>query len=109
MPPYDQVPEYGIRIDFEIPVTTRCLQCQDTRKGGGTCGFDTETQGFLCLCDGRNVTSYCAGKLVLFCWRFYNLFIHLLWAFDVVLVSVSYLDVFCIWVDVEIEIRDGFG
>ncbi|KAJ8616756.1 hypothetical protein MRB53_036128 [Persea americana] len=64
VPPYDQVPEYGIRIDFEIPVTTRCLQCQDTRKGGGTCGFDTETQGFLCLCDGRNVTSYCADRSI---------------------------------------------
>ncbi|KAA8520124.1 hypothetical protein F0562_014380 [Nyssa sinensis] len=58
-PPGDQVPEYGIRVDFEIPVTTRCLQCQDTAKGGGTCGFDTETQNFLCLCKEGNVTTYC--------------------------------------------------
>ncbi|KAL0864979.1 hypothetical protein Bca101_044097 [Brassica carinata] len=33
--PYDQFPEYGIRVDFEFPVTTKCLLCQDTTKGGG--------------------------------------------------------------------------
>lgn len=62
-PPYDQVPEYGVRVDFEIPVTTRCLQCQDTRNGdGGTCGFDPATRDFLCICqDGRNSTTDCAG------------------------------------------------
>lgn len=60
--PDDQVPEYGIRVDFDIPVTTRCLQCQDTSKGGGTCGFDTKTQSFLCLCERGNVTTYCNGK-----------------------------------------------
>lgn len=60
-PPYDQVPEYGIRVDFDIPVTTRCSQCQDMTKGGGTCGFDTETQNFLCLCGKGNVTTYCKG------------------------------------------------
>lgn len=59
--PYDQVPEYGIRVDFDIPVTTRCLQCQDTTKGGGTCGFDIQTQSFLCLCEKGNVTTYCKG------------------------------------------------
>ncbi|PRQ28391.1 putative wall-associated receptor kinase, galacturonan-binding domain-containing protein [Rosa chinensis] len=57
--PDDQVPEYGIRVDFDIPVTTRCLHCQDTSKGGGTCGFDTKTQSFLCLCERGNVTTYC--------------------------------------------------
>ncbi|KVH97806.1 Wall-associated receptor kinase galacturonan-binding domain-containing protein [Cynara cardunculus var. scolymus] len=31
--PYNTAPEYGIRIDFDIPVTTRCLQCQDGRAG----------------------------------------------------------------------------
>lgn len=61
--PYDdQVPEYGVRIDFEIPVTTRCLRCQDMTKGGGTCGFDTQTQNFMCLCSQANVTSYCKGN-----------------------------------------------
>ncbi|GER29205.1 wall-associated kinase family protein, partial [Striga asiatica] len=46
-PDFDQIPEYGIRVEFEIPVTTRCLLCQDRLKGGGTCGFDTRTQDFL--------------------------------------------------------------
>ncbi|KAJ9169159.1 hypothetical protein P3X46_020620 [Hevea brasiliensis] len=57
--PYDQVAEYGIRIDFDIPVTTHCLECQDMMKGGGTCGFDIQSQNFMCLCNDRNVTSYC--------------------------------------------------
>ncbi|KAJ4915655.1 hypothetical protein Rs2_01205 [Raphanus sativus] len=34
--PYDQFPEYGIRVDFEFPVTTKCLLCQDTTKGNVT-------------------------------------------------------------------------
>jgi hypothetical protein len=59
--PYDQVPEYGIRVDFDIPVTTHCLQCEDTLKGGGTCGFDTHTHSFLCLCGEGNATTYCKG------------------------------------------------
>ncbi|CAL5038546.1 unnamed protein product [Urochloa decumbens] len=61
-PPYDQVPAYGVRVDFEIPVTTRCLQCQDKRRGdGGTCGFDPATRDFVCICgDGRNSTTDCA-------------------------------------------------
>uniref|UniRef100_A0A7N0TRT6 non-specific serine/threonine protein kinase n=1 Tax=Kalanchoe fedtschenkoi TaxID=63787 RepID=A0A7N0TRT6_KALFE len=55
-----QVPQYGIRVDFDIPVTARCLQCQDTRKGsGGSCGFDTQTESFSCLCQDGNVTTYC--------------------------------------------------
>ncbi|KAG6421366.1 hypothetical protein SASPL_117917 [Salvia splendens] len=58
-PTYNQVPEYGIRIDFDIPVTTRCLWCQDGAKGAGTCGFDVATQDFLCLCDKGNATTYC--------------------------------------------------
>ncbi|KZV16068.1 hypothetical protein F511_26197 [Dorcoceras hygrometricum] len=58
-PAYSQVPEYGIRVDFEIPVTTRCLQCQDNAKRGGVCGFDTETQDFLCLCEKGNTTTHC--------------------------------------------------
>uniref|UniRef100_J3ME25 Wall-associated receptor kinase C-terminal domain-containing protein n=1 Tax=Oryza brachyantha TaxID=4533 RepID=J3ME25_ORYBR len=62
-PPYDQVPAYGVRVDFEIPVTTRCLQCEDRRRGaGGTCGFDPATRDFVCICDdGRNSTTDCAG------------------------------------------------
>ncbi|GFP78624.1 hypothetical protein PHJA_000006000 [Phtheirospermum japonicum] len=62
-PAYSQVPEYGIRVDFDIPVTTRCLWCQDGTKGLGTCGFDTLTQDFLCLCDkGSNVTTNCKDQ-----------------------------------------------
>ncbi|XP_021766639.1 uncharacterized protein LOC110731109 [Chenopodium quinoa] len=57
--PYDQVPEYGVRVDFETPLTSSCLRCQDRAKGGGTCGFNTTNQDFLCLCEERNVTTYC--------------------------------------------------
>ncbi|KDP20716.1 hypothetical protein JCGZ_21187 [Jatropha curcas] len=60
--PYDQVPEYGIRIDFDIPVTTSCLECQDMTKGGGTCGFNTQSQNFLCMCNDRNTTTYCNDR-----------------------------------------------
>ncbi|XP_048541348.1 uncharacterized protein LOC125521069 [Triticum urartu] len=65
-PPYDQVPDYGVRVDFEIPVTTRCLQCQDRRRGAnGTCGFDPATRDFVCICDGgRNSTTDCADGRV---------------------------------------------
>lgn len=62
-PPYDQVPAYGVHVDFEVPVTTRCLQCQDRRRaGGGTCGFDPADRDFVCICDDgrRNSTTDCA-------------------------------------------------
>uniref|UniRef100_A0A1D1Y0Z6 Wall-associated receptor kinase 5 n=1 Tax=Anthurium amnicola TaxID=1678845 RepID=A0A1D1Y0Z6_9ARAE len=59
-PPYDQVPEFGVRVDFEVPVTTRCLQCQDPERGGGTCGYDTVSRAFLCLCQEGNATANCA-------------------------------------------------
>lgn len=72
--PYDQVPEYGIRVDFDIPVTTRCLQCQDPLKGGGTCGFDTQNQSFICLCKDGNSTTHCKGTS-----KFNKLIIGLLW------------------------------
>ncbi|KAJ0960838.1 hypothetical protein J5N97_001287 [Dioscorea zingiberensis] len=59
--PYDQSPEFGIRVDFEIPPATTfiCLHSWDTEKGEGTCGFDTATRNFLCLCQETNVTTYC--------------------------------------------------
>ncbi|AAC17619.1 putative wall-associated receptor kinase, galacturonan-binding domain-containing protein [Arabidopsis thaliana] len=57
--PYDQFPEYGIRVDYEFPVTMKCLLCQETTKGGGVCGFNTRTRDFLCLCKQGNVTTYC--------------------------------------------------
>ncbi|XP_004486179.1 wall-associated receptor kinase 1-like [Cicer arietinum] len=60
--PYDQLPEYGIRVDFNIPVTTSCLGCQDPLKGGGTCGFDTVTQSFMCLCKDGNSSTHCKDQ-----------------------------------------------
>ncbi|KAJ3692338.1 hypothetical protein LUZ60_012688 [Juncus effusus] len=62
IPPYDQLPEYGIRVDFDIPVTIRCLECQDNRRGGGVCGFNTDTRSFLCLCQDGNVTTFCSDS-----------------------------------------------
>ncbi|XP_010057906.2 uncharacterized protein LOC104445690 [Eucalyptus grandis] len=62
--PYDQIAEYGIRVDFDIPVTTRCLTCQDNLKSGGTCGFDTQTESFLCICEGRNGTASCKDRSI---------------------------------------------
>ncbi|KAL1166151.1 hypothetical protein V6Z11_A06G178000 [Gossypium hirsutum] len=38
-------------------------QCQDPSMGAGTCGFDTKTGNFLCLCKKGNVTSYCKGTV----------------------------------------------
>ncbi|XP_051114967.1 uncharacterized protein LOC127240365 isoform X2 [Andrographis paniculata] len=59
-PAYNQIPEYGIRVDFDVPVTTRCLRCQDAAgAGAGTCGFDAETLDFSCLCRNGNSTTYC--------------------------------------------------
>ncbi|XP_043688490.1 uncharacterized protein LOC122639664 [Telopea speciosissima] len=62
VPPYDQIPAYGVRVNFDIPVTTRCLLCQDKSRGGGTCGFDTQLQSFSCLCEGGNSTTYCTDR-----------------------------------------------
>ncbi|XP_022132510.1 uncharacterized protein LOC111005351 [Momordica charantia] len=60
----DQVPEYGIRIDFDIVVTSSCLRCQDVLKGGGACGFHVQTLAFSCLCDDKNVTTYCRDESI---------------------------------------------
>ncbi|CAN1226755.1 hypothetical protein LINGRAPRIM_LOCUS1111 [Linum grandiflorum] len=57
---YGEIPEYGIRVDFDTPVTSPCLRCQDmSNGGGGTCGFDTQSQDFLCLCPQGNFTTSC--------------------------------------------------
>ncbi|KAH0460834.1 hypothetical protein IEQ34_008409 [Dendrobium chrysotoxum] len=53
----DEVAEFGIRVDFEIPVMAKCRNCVE--KGNGTCGFDTVTGNFLCLCGGENSTTSC--------------------------------------------------
>lgn len=66
----DEVAEFGVRVDFEVPVIERCRLCRE--KGGGVCGYDVHSREFLCLCEGGNVTTYCGGELLLFlkrnCW-----------------------------------------
>lgn len=56
----NQIPVYGIRLNYENPSTNHCLSCQDDGYGKGTCGYDTEFGNFLCLCNDRNVTTYCS-------------------------------------------------
>ncbi|KAK9288848.1 hypothetical protein L1049_017314 [Liquidambar formosana] len=49
---------YGIKLSFSVP-DTGCERCV---KSGGTCGFDTETEGMLCLCSSyMNSTRECAA------------------------------------------------
>ncbi|KAH9292323.1 hypothetical protein KI387_016939, partial [Taxus chinensis] len=49
-------PAFGIRLNYEIPITanTHCLSC---RRGGGSCGYHTQFSNFLCLCDHNNLTA----------------------------------------------------
>ncbi|CAN6445510.1 unnamed protein product [Victoria cruziana] len=58
-PPYNQVADYGIRVDYDMTVTTHCFECQEPTKGNGICGFDVQSRQFLCLCDGRSSSTYC--------------------------------------------------
>lgn len=54
---------YGIKLSFTV-ADTGCERCAGS---GGTCGFDTETVGFSCLCStSMNATREC-GKA---CWNF---------------------------------------
>lgn len=52
---------YGIRLSYSVP-DTGCDRCV---KSGGTCGFDVETEGMLCLCNaaggGTNTTRQCGN------------------------------------------------
>ncbi|MED6120293.1 hypothetical protein PIB30_019445 [Stylosanthes scabra] len=49
---------YGIKLSFSVP-DVGCGACE---KSGGTCGFDTDSQGFMCLCSSAaNSTRDCAG------------------------------------------------
>ncbi|KAI9114069.1 hypothetical protein K1719_015320 [Acacia pycnantha] len=49
---------YGIKLSFSVP-DTGCERC---RKSGGACGFDTDTEGLLCLCSSTtNSTLECAA------------------------------------------------
>ncbi|XP_020594539.1 wall-associated receptor kinase-like 20, partial [Phalaenopsis equestris] len=56
----DEVAEYGIRVDFEVPSAAKCRTCAE--KGKGVCGFDTATGDFLCLCTGGVSTTNCEGE-----------------------------------------------
>ncbi|XP_061994606.1 uncharacterized protein LOC133712518 [Rosa rugosa] len=48
---------YGIKMTFAVP-DSGCNRCA---MSGGTCGFDTETEGALCLCSSSsNYTRECA-------------------------------------------------
>ncbi|XP_030506701.2 uncharacterized protein LOC115721764 isoform X2 [Cannabis sativa] len=49
---------YGIKLTYMLP-EGGCRRCT---QSGGTCGFDTETEGRLCLCSASsNSTRECAG------------------------------------------------
>ncbi|KAL6008758.1 hypothetical protein ACLOJK_021984 [Asimina triloba] len=48
--------QYGMEMSFAVP-NSGCEHCQRT---GGTCGYNTETHGMLCLCStGFNSTREC--------------------------------------------------
>ncbi|WCJ23223.1 hypothetical protein M5689_005262 [Euphorbia peplus] len=52
---------YGIKLSYGVP-DTGCQRCLDS---GGTCGFDTETEGLLCLCSASsNATRECGAGSV---------------------------------------------
>ncbi|CAI0467618.1 unnamed protein product [Linum tenue] len=49
---------YGIKLSYGLP-DRGCDRCS---ASGGTCGFDTETEGMLCLCSGSsNGTRQCGA------------------------------------------------
>ncbi|KAL5537368.1 hypothetical protein UlMin_045414 [Ulmus minor] len=50
---------YGMKLTYTVPETG----CQRCSRSGGTCGFDTETQGMVCLCSSSsNSSRECAGE-----------------------------------------------
>ncbi|OAY27644.1 uncharacterized protein LOC110601287 [Manihot esculenta] len=52
---------YGIKLSFSVP-DAGCERCS---LSGGTCGFDTETEGMVCLCSAStNATRECAAGSV---------------------------------------------
>ncbi|PNY13326.1 hypothetical protein L195_g009979 [Trifolium pratense] len=58
---------YGIKLSFSVPD----IGCESCKQSGGTCGFDTDTEGLLCLCSGfNNSTRECGGKLLGLCFGF---------------------------------------
>lgn len=52
---------YGIKLSYSVP-DTGCDLCA---KSGGTCGYDVETQGMVCICSNTlNSTRVCAAGSV---------------------------------------------
>lgn len=52
---------YGIKMSFAVP-DSGCERCV---QSGGTCGFDTETEGSLCLCSSSsNYTRECGRNMI---------------------------------------------
>ncbi|KAL2459377.1 hypothetical protein Fot_55066 [Forsythia ovata] len=51
---------YGIKLSYSVP-DTGCERCA---KSGGTCGFDVETEGMVCLCSAsNNATIQCGAGI----------------------------------------------
>ncbi|CAN8259019.1 unnamed protein product [Cochlearia groenlandica] len=52
---------YGIELSYSVPE----IGCERCRKSGGACGFDAETEIFLCQCPGsnNNPTRECGGGM----------------------------------------------
>lgn len=48
---------YGIELSYSVP-EIGCGRCQ---KSGGTCGFDVETEIFLCQCSNNVSPRDCGG------------------------------------------------
>ncbi|KAL4321652.1 hypothetical protein AHAS_Ahas14G0131900 [Arachis hypogaea] len=48
-----------IRSSAPIVVSEGANTIDDPSKGGGTYGFDTHTESFMCLCDNENSTTHC--------------------------------------------------
>ncbi|KAK1417285.1 hypothetical protein QVD17_26411 [Tagetes erecta] len=52
---------YGIKLSYSLP-DTGCDRCQ---RSGGTCGFDVETEGTLCICSSAfNSSRQCGGTQI---------------------------------------------
>lgn len=49
---------YGIKLSYSVP-DTGCDRCAKT---GGTCGFDVETEGMVCICSASNNSTIQCGK-----------------------------------------------
>ncbi|KAI3683933.1 hypothetical protein L1987_84448 [Smallanthus sonchifolius] len=65
---------YGIKLSYSLP-DTGCDRC---RKSGGTCGFDVETEGMLCICSPTfNSTRQCGVGPISGTTREGLLFLHL--------------------------------